>query len=140
MVKNTKKTRNIKKKTVKKSASNRKIEKKPAKEVVKKNAKPSKKPVKKRVMMSPQKVTDMQIISVFGNRVKPSRIKTATRDAYQRGECTTEDIRLSNYIKNPTDHNLMVKISILDRIEEMAAQMYPQSEIIRKNKITLIID
>ncbi|MFH0859594.1 MAG: hypothetical protein V1921_00165 [Candidatus Altiarchaeota archaeon] len=95
---------------------------------------------RKRKPIKPEKAEGMGIISVFGNRIKPSRIEKSVKDAYRKKEYTTDDIHLPEFIRDKTDHNLMVKIGILDHIEEMAAQMYPSLNVYRKNKITLVLE
>ncbi|MFH1788413.1 MAG: hypothetical protein ABH834_03425 [Candidatus Altiarchaeota archaeon] len=76
---------------------------------------------------------------IFGNKVPLRKIKDAAHDAYRIKKYTTDDIDTKDFI--PCEEgNLMIKIALLDHIEEQVKLHYPQAKIERKNKLTLEIN
>ncbi|MBD3388138.1 MAG: hypothetical protein GF414_04275 [Candidatus Altiarchaeales archaeon] len=144
----------VKKKTAKKSKTRvktvkkAKVKRKPAKKVKKaeKARKPVKKPKKrarkpkieiilpKRLPVKPKKV-----VIVYGMNVNPEHITRAAIEAYNKRRYTVHDIKLSDYIPDPKFRNLMVKIAVLDRIEEELLRLYPNTDVIRPNTVTLMV-
>jgi hypothetical protein len=84
-------------------------------------------------------VESRKIIVVYGMRVDPEKVAAAAVEAYNRKRYTVHDIRLMEQIEDPKFRNLMVKIAVLDRIEEDVVRLYPDAEVLRPNTVTLII-
>ncbi|MFH1125820.1 MAG: hypothetical protein V1703_01730 [Candidatus Altiarchaeota archaeon] len=83
--------------------------------------------------------TDRQVMRVFGHPVDPNKIKAAAVEAYNKRQYTIDDISVDNYIRESEWDNTMTKIGILDRVEEQLTLMYPQIDVVRKNKISIEI-
>jgi len=76
-------------------------------------------------------------IRIYGHEVDKNKITNASLEAYHKKRYTTNDIQPQEYIQNPGFHNLMIKIAILDRIEEELIRIYPDAEIERVNAVTI---
>ena len=73
---------------------------------------------------------------VFGYPISPKKIQDAASDAIRRREYTTDDIHLQDYIEKENE-NLMIKIVLLDHVEEKIRQKHPNLNVERKNKLTI---
>ena len=116
------------------------------KKISKKRAKKAKSPAKSRPrrpmeIILPKKlpVKPPKVVVVYGMKVEPENITRAAIEAYNKRRYTVHDIRLIDYISDPKFRNLMVKIAVLDRIEEELLRIYPDAEIIRPNTVTLMV-
>lgn len=86
-----------------------------------------------------KKIKGKKVAVIFGNQVSLQKLKDAAYDAVQMKNYTTDDVHMNDYIPHEDD-NLMIKIALLDHIEEQARENHPKSEITRKNKLTLETD
>lgn len=77
---------------------------------------------------------------VFGHRISLGKLQKASRDAVRRKTYTTDEIHVQDYIPDKKEDNLMVKIALLDHIEEQARLSHPDASITRKNKLTLEVN
>jgi len=84
-------------------------------------------------------VASRDVVVVYGMKIDQDHIIKAAQEAYARRRYTVHDIRLPEYVTDPKFRNLMVKISILDRIEEELNRRYPELSIIRPNTVTLML-
>lgn len=75
---------------------------------------------------------------IFGNKVPLRKIKDAAHDAHRRKNYTTDDIHTKDFIPGE-EENLMIKIALLDHIEEQVKLHYPKAKVERKNKLSLEI-
>ncbi|MCX6694893.1 MAG: hypothetical protein NTU61_01160 [Candidatus Altiarchaeota archaeon] len=80
-----------------------------------------------------------ETIRVYGHEVEKNKITNAALDAFNKKRYTTNDIQVHEYIKNPNFHNLMIKIAVLDRIEEELIRLYPEHDIDRINYVTIMV-
>jgi hypothetical protein len=78
-------------------------------------------------------------IVVYGMKLEPDIITRAAVEAFNKRRYTVHDIRLMEYIPDPKFRNLMVKIAVLDRIQEELLRMYPEVNVIRPNTVTLMV-
>jgi len=109
---------------------------KPAKKAkAKSNAKTAVKPI------SPAKTLTKggRTIRIYGHEVEQSKITNAAIEARNKKRYTTHDIPVHEYISDPKFHELMIKIAILDRIEEELVRLYPEREIDRINTVTILV-
>lgn len=109
-----------------------------------KKPKTSKKPLKRankcRVRLPSQvPVGARNFIVVYGMKLEPDIITRAAVEAFNKRRYTVHDIRLMEYIPDPKFRNLMVKIAVLDRIQEELLRMYPEVNVIRPNTVTLMV-
>jgi len=141
--KKAKKTK-IKANAVKKPAKKAKPkEKKKAKPAIVKPAEPpaEKKPKPRTKLDQPVKLVGHPTsVIVFGIEIAEPKIRSAAIDAYRKRVYTTDDIHALDFFGDKKHDNLMVKIAILDRIQEMVILLYPNVLVGRKNKITLCVD
>jgi len=101
--------------------------------------KPSK-PAKKAFTAHRAKVSSpSKYIVVYGMRIDGVHISKAAADAFGKRRYTVHDLRLMDFIPDPRFRNLMVKIALLDRIEEELTRMYPSVNVIRPNTVTLLV-
>jgi hypothetical protein len=84
-------------------------------------------------------VKPKSVIVVYGMRIEPEHIMKAAIEAYNKRRYTVHDIRMQEYVTDPKFRNLMVKIALLDRIEEEMLRIYPDTNIIRPNTVTLMV-
>jgi hypothetical protein len=84
-------------------------------------------------------VESRNIIVVYGMKLDPEHITRAAVEAYNKRRYTVHDMRLTDYIPDPKFRNLMVKIAVLDRIEEEVMRLYPDATVIRPNTVTLMV-
>jgi hypothetical protein len=78
-------------------------------------------------------------IIVYGMKLDPEHITRAAVEAYNKRRYTVHDMKLTDYIPDPKFRNLMVKIAVLDRIEEEVLSRYPEATVIRPNTVTLMV-
>jgi hypothetical protein len=110
-----------------------------------KKAKSSKKPVKKQVSKPKKRsygglpAPARHMVIVYGMKMDPEQVAKAAVEAYNKRRYTVHDVRLTDHIEDPKFRNLMVKIAILDRIEEDIYRLYPEAEILRPNTVTLVV-
>lgn len=103
--------------------------------------------IKRRTMGGPRElvlpkripVESKSVIVVYGMKVDPEHITRAAVEAFNKRRYTVHDLRLTDYIPDPRFRNLMVKISVLDRIEEELLRIYPDANVIRPNTVTLMV-
>jgi len=76
---------------------------------------------------------------VFGIKVPLHKLKDAAYDAYRMKSYTTDDIHVREFLPHE-EENLMIKIALLDHIEEQLRLNYPQAAIERKNKLTVEVN
>jgi hypothetical protein len=126
----------VKKSKVKKQAKMPKSSNKTAKKSVSAKIKPH---ANKHITGLGAAVSKKRVVIVYGMRVDPEHITRAAHEAFNKRRYTVHDLRLTEYITDPKFRNLMVKIAVLDRIEEELLLVYPDSEIIRPNTVTLIV-
>jgi len=107
-----------------------------AKKVVSSKSKPQ---VKRPSLAGGSVVSKRNALIVYGMRIDPEHITRAAQEAYNKRRYNIHDLRLTEYINDPKFRNLMVKIAVLDRIEEELVRLYPDSEVIRPNTVTLLI-
>jgi len=99
------------------------------------------KPRPRRVIEPPVKlVGHPSSMIIFGVHVTEPKIRSAAIEAYRKRMYTTDDINAGEFFNDKSHDNLMVKIAILDRIQEMTKLLYPHTNVERKNKITLLVD
>jgi hypothetical protein len=134
--KKRKKTRKTRKKTSRRTRG-RKPVKRPKKPV--KVAKGLKRLASGLVIPKRLPVRPRKMICVYGKSVNPKLITQASIEAYNKRRYTTHDFRASDFISDPRLHNLMVKIAILDRIEEEIVRIYPDVTVDRINSVTLVV-
>lgn len=138
--KKKKKAKKSRKKAVKKAKKRVKAVRGKAKgrSAAKAKKKPAKKPIEfvlpKRLPVKPRKT-----VIVYGMRVEPEKITRAAIEAYNKKRYTVHDIKLIDYIPDPRFRNLMVKIAVLDRIEEEVLRIYSDAEAVRQNTVTLLV-
>jgi hypothetical protein len=84
-------------------------------------------------------VDSRSIVIVYGMKLDPEIITRAAIDAYNKRRYTVHDIRLIEYIPDPKFRNLMVRIAVLDRIEEEVRRVYPDANVMRPNTVTLMV-
>ena len=84
-------------------------------------------------------VASRKIVVVYGMRLDPENITRAAIEAYNKKRYNVHDVRLTEHIEDPKFRNLMVKIAVLDRIEEEICRIYPSAEVLRPNTVTLIV-
>ncbi|HHQ45532.1 MAG TPA: hypothetical protein ENN13_05320 [Candidatus Altiarchaeales archaeon] len=152
----------VKKKAAKKNLVKTKAAKKPSKvkpvkkkavkikPVKKKPAKPLKKPVEKKQPEKPPEPAPepltiklhkepREAIRVYGHKVSPAKIQKAAQKAvYGRG-ISVNDISVSEFIRDDKYDNLMIKIALLDRIEEELLRTIDEQHIQRVNTIEIRI-
>jgi hypothetical protein len=139
------------------------LKKKPAKKRANKGDKPKKKPVKtaqikkkptkktikaskprqaKTQLILPKKLTvpPKPVIIVYGMRIDPENITRMAIEAYNKHRYTVHDLRLTECISDPKFRNLMVKIAVLDRVEEEILRLYPQAQVLRPNTVTVMVN
>jgi hypothetical protein len=146
-------------KSVKKSSRRAKSSKKKSKRVksarkrhfkAQKGRKRPSKPKLKRRSLTPRRVIQeiilpkklpvkpRKVVIVYGMSIDPEKVTRAAIEAYNKRKYTVHDIRLVEYIPDPKfNTHLMVKIAVLDRIEEEMLRLYPEAEVIRPNTVTL---
>ncbi|MFH1835714.1 MAG: hypothetical protein ABH851_05965 [Methanobacteriota archaeon] len=78
-------------------------------------------------------------IIVFGSQIPTARIRNAAKDALNCKTISTDDIFVKDYLQED-EENLMIKIAILDHIEEELKAIHHEFKITRKNKLTIVID
>jgi hypothetical protein len=83
-------------------------------------------------------VESKKVVVVYGMRIDPEIITRAAIEAFNKKRYTVHDIKLTEYVPDPKFRNLMVKIALLDRIEEELFRLYPSAAIIRPNTVTLM--
>ena len=133
----------VKKKPVKKGVKkvNKAVVKKPVKKAVAKQVKKTANSRQKIVLPKRFQVSPKSVVIVYGMRIDERKILSAAVEAYNRKRYTVNDIRLSDYkVEDLKFKNLMVKIAVLDRIEEEILRVYPQAECKRPNTVTLLVD
>ncbi len=142
-VKKVSKKKPIKKKPVKKLS----VKKKPMAVAIKKPAKhlpvenQARPPREKLVLPQKFQVNPKSVVVVYGMRIDERKILNSAVEAYNKRRYTVHDIKLSDYnVHDPKFKNLMVKIAVLDRIEEEILRIYPRSDVKRPNTVTLLID
>jgi len=123
----------IKAKTPKKIMPKPKPKKKP-------KPKPRPKPKKPTAPPKPRPTKGAEHAIVFGKTISLTKIKKAASDAARAREYTADDIHTRDYIRDRDYDNLMVRIAILDHIEEQVRTMYPDATVDRKNKLTLSVE
>ncbi len=133
----------VKKKPVKKQKTQKTQKKQPKKQVkaVSKAVK-AKTPANVELVL-PKKlsVKPQETLIVYGMEIDPKRVQYAAVEAYNKKRYVAEDIKLQEYcINNPKFHNLMVKIAVLDRIQEEMLRLYPAANVKRQNSITLTVE
>jgi hypothetical protein len=84
-------------------------------------------------------VASRVVTVVYGMHVDPEIITRAAIEAYNKKRYTVHDVRLTDYIPDPKFRNLMVKIAVLDRIQEELLRIYPDAVVLRPNTITLMV-
>lgn len=85
------------------------------------------------------KVSSPPYFVVYGMRIDGVHVTKAAAEAYGKRRYTVHDLRLMEFIPDPRFRNLMVKIALLDRIEEELTRMYPGVSVIRPNTVTLLV-
>ena len=119
-----------------------------AKKKPKKATKKHKKPAKRTKQKTPAQEIRQEnrtmarggkTIRIYGHEVEKNKVINAAIEAYNKKRYTTNEIQAQDYISNPQFHNLMIKIAILDRIEEELIRLYPDAEIERLNSVTITI-
>ncbi len=132
MVVKGKKTNKIAKKAVKKVSE---VKSAPKKAKIVSSA-PVKIVMPKRISIKPP-----EVVIVYGMRLDTKKITYTAVEAYNKKRYTVHDIRLSEFdINDPKFKSLMVKIAVLDRIEEEVMRLYPDATISRTNTVTLEIE
>jgi hypothetical protein len=76
---------------------------------------------------------------VFGIKVPLHKLKDSAYDAYRMKTYTTDDIHVREFLLHE-EENLMIKIALLDHIEEQVRLNYPKATIERKNKLALEVN
>ncbi|MFH0863017.1 MAG: hypothetical protein V1875_08330 [Candidatus Altiarchaeota archaeon] len=84
-------------------------------------------------------VESKNITVVYGMRIESDIITRAAIEAFNKKRYTVHDVRLTEYIPDPKFRNLMVKIAVLDRIQEELVKLYPEANVIRPNTVTLMV-
>ena len=131
----------MKKKKPKKAKKRSKSSKKASKKKAKPKRKVRRVHRKSVEIILPKKlpVKPRKVVIVYGMHVEPEKITRAAIEAYNRRRYSVHDIRLMDFIPDPKFRNLMVKIAVLDRIEEEMYRLYPDTEVIRPNTVTLMV-
>ena len=104
------------------------------------NARRNARAVSSECIVLPRKlpIEPKKVVIVYGMRIDPEIVTRAAIEAYNKKRYTVHDIKLTEYIPDPKFRNLMVKIALLDRIEEELFRIYPNAAIIRPNTVTLM--
>jgi len=76
---------------------------------------------------------------VFGIKIPLHKLKDAAYDAYRMKSYTTDDIHVQEFLPHE-EENLMIKIALLDHIEEQLRLNYPKAAVERKNKLTIEVN
>lgn len=76
---------------------------------------------------------------VYGMNIDADHITRAAIEAYNKRRYTVHDVRLTEFIPDPKFRNLMVKVAVLDRIQEELVKLYPEANVIRPNTVTLMV-
>jgi hypothetical protein len=111
---------------------------------VRKRVKPAKKVKRKHVsggLVLPRRlgVESKSATIVYGMKIDSDVITRSAVEAFNKRRYTVHDIRLTEYIPDPKFRNLMVKIAVLDRIQEELTRLYPEANVLRPNTVTLMV-